>query len=194
MCENSNPVKQNRGHQRIRKADPFHLLVDLLQTPIGPMMIAADLHGKLRAALFTEQTEVVDAQLRRIYGENAFTLSPSPDPSSLSTRILDYFAGELAAIESISVETGGTEFQREVWRELRNIPCGSTLSYGELARRIGRPAAVRAVGSANGDNPVSVVVPCHRVIGADGSLTGYGGGIERKRWLLDHENRPNRLF
>jgi len=194
MCENSNPVKQNPGHSRSRNAHPLNLLVDLLQTPIGPLMIAADLNGNLRAALFTEQAEVVNAQLRRIYGENSFTLNPSSDPSGLSTRISHYFAGELAAIETISVETGGTDFQRNVWRELRNIPCGSTLSYGELARRIGRPAAVRAVGSANGDNPVSVVVPCHRVIGADGSLTGYGGGIERKRWLLDHENRPTRLF
>jgi methylated-DNA-[protein]-cysteine S-methyltransferase len=81
----------------------------------------------------------------------------------------------------------GTDFQRTVWQALRRIPCGTTISYGELARRIGRPAAVRAVGLANGANPVGVVVPCHRVIGADGSLTGYGGGIERKRWLLAHE-------
>ena len=194
MCENSNPVKQDRGAKRFGMADPLHLLLDLLPTPIGPMMIAADLAGSLRAALFSEQTEVVEAQLRRVYGENSFTLTPSRDPSGLSTRISHYFAGELAAIETISVETGGTDFQRDVWRELRNISCGTTLSYGELARRIGRPAAVRAVGSANGDNPVAVVVPCHRVIGADGSLTGYGGGIERKRWLLDHENRPSRLF
>ena len=98
-----------------------------------------------------------------------------------------YFAGELAAIDTLPVQTGGTAFQREVWRALREIPCGGTVSYAELAERIGRPTAVRAVGLANGSNPVGIVVPCHRVIGANGSLTGYGGGIERKRWLLEHE-------
>jgi methylated-DNA-[protein]-cysteine S-methyltransferase len=87
----------------------------------------------------------------------------------------------------LPVQTAGTLFQREVWRALREIPCGSTVSYGKLAQQIGRPAAIRAVGLANGSNPIGVVVPCHRVIGADGSLTGYGGGIERKRWLLAHE-------
>ena len=81
----------------------------------------------------------------------------------------------------------GTPFQKTVWRALREIPCGQAISYSELARRIGRPAAVRAVGLANGLNPISVIVPCHRVIGANGTLTGYGGGLERKRWLLSHE-------
>ncbi len=81
----------------------------------------------------------------------------------------------------------GTEFQRRVWGELREIPLGETISYGELARRLGTPGASRAVGLANGRNPVSIVVPCHRVIGADGRLTGYGGGLERKAWLLRHE-------
>ena len=88
-----------------------------------------------------------------------------------------------------SVRTGGTAFQREVWGALREIACGTTVSYAKLAERIGRPNAVRAVGLANGSNPVGVVVPCHRVIGSDGSLTGYGGGIERKRWLLEHEGK-----
>jgi methylated-DNA-[protein]-cysteine S-methyltransferase len=98
-----------------------------------------------------------------------------------------YFAGELAAIDDLPVKTAGTAFQREVWRALREIECGTTVSYAKLAERIGRPTAVRAVGLANGANPIGVVVPCHRVIGADGSLTGYGGGMERKRWLLRHE-------
>jgi methylated-DNA-[protein]-cysteine S-methyltransferase len=88
----------------------------------------------------------------------------------------------------LPVKTAGTKFQREVWRALRYIPCGKTISYGELARRIGRPKAVRAVGLANGSNPIGVVVPCHRVIGSNGTLTGYGGGLHRKRWLLQHEN------
>jgi methylated-DNA-[protein]-cysteine S-methyltransferase len=98
-----------------------------------------------------------------------------------------YFGGDLAAIDALPVATGGTEFQRAVWDELRRIPCGGSISYSELARRIGRPAAIRAVGLANGANPIGIVVPCHRVIGANGTLTGYGGGIERKRWLLAHE-------
>jgi methylated-DNA-[protein]-cysteine S-methyltransferase len=95
----------------------------------------------------------------------------------------------LDAIDGLAVAARGTDFQRSVWRALRRIPCGETTSYGALAQRIGRPTAVRAVGHANGANPVSIVVPCHRVIGSDGSLTGYGGGIERKRWLLAHEQR-----
>jgi methylated-DNA-[protein]-cysteine S-methyltransferase len=96
-------------------------------------------------------------------------------------------AGDLLAIDRVPVRTGGTAFQREVWAALRTIPAGKTISYGMLAARLNRSKAVRAVGAANGANPVGVVVPCHRVIGADASLTGYGGGLERKRWLLEHE-------
>ncbi|MDQ3107970.1 MAG: methylated-DNA--[protein]-cysteine S-methyltransferase [Actinomycetota bacterium] len=99
----------------------------------------------------------------------------------------EYFAGARVDFELELDLTGGTTFQTEVWQALRGIPFGETISYAELARRISRPAAVRAVGSANGRNPVSIIVPCHRVIGADGSLTGYGWGTERKAWLLDHE-------
>ena len=98
-----------------------------------------------------------------------------------------YFAGDLEAIDNIPVQTAGTAFQRSVWNELRRIPTGAPVSYGKLAQRIARPKAVRAVGLANGANPIGIVVPCHRVIGSDGSLTGYGGGLERKRWLLEHE-------
>jgi len=100
-----------------------------------------------------------------------------------------YFAGDLAVIDRLPVRTGGTGFQRAVWQALRGIPCGTMVTYTELARRIGRPTAVRAVGHANGANPVGIVVPCHRVIGSGGSLTGYGGGIERKSWLLTHEKQ-----
>ena len=157
------------------------------------MTIAADGEGKLRVALFAIEEEMVRRYLRLQLGADAFTLEAAPDPHSLSSAIARYFAGELHAIDSIPVETGGTPFQRKVWSALRNIPCGSTASYGQLAKLIGNPAAVRAVGTANGANPVAVVLPCHRVIGANGSLTGYGGGIERKRWLLDHEKTP-RLF
>jgi len=101
-------------------------------------------------------------------------------------QISEYFAGSRQEFD-LSLTLEGTEFQQQVWQELRSIPFGQTVSYGDLARTIGKPRAVRAVGSANGDNPVSIIVPCHRVIGSDGGLTGYGGGLERKKWLLKHE-------
>ena len=125
--------------------------------------------------------------LRLHYGNGAYTVTPSPAPRAVTFSLDAFFAGELEAIDSLAVRTGGTDFQRRVWDALRRIPAGTTTSYGQLATAIGRPDAVRAVGLANGANPVVIVVPCHRVIGADGSLTGYGGGIERKRWLLAHE-------
>lgn len=165
----------------------LHLSIDRVPTPIGALMIAVDGSGNLRVALFSDEEEVVRRQLRLHYSEDGFSLAPSRNPCGLSETITRYFAGDVAAIEAIAVETGGTPFQKEVWRALRGIPCGTTTSYGKLARQIGHPAAVRAVGAANGANPVAVVVPCHRVIGSNGSLTGYGGGVERKRWLLDHE-------
>ena len=171
----------------------LHLLFDCIPTPIGPIMIAADRDGNLRVALFADDDVVIRRQLRLHYSDSGFTLEPAKNPSGLSAVLSSYFTGQLHAIDTIPVRTGGTPFQRQVWLALREIPCGTTASYGELARRIGHPAAVRAVGAANGANPVAVVVPCHRVIGANGSLTGYGGGIERKRWLLDHERNP-RLF
>jgi methylated-DNA-[protein]-cysteine S-methyltransferase len=102
-------------------------------------------------------------------------------------RVRAYFAGELDALDDIALDLGGTPFQADVWAALRRIPIGATRSYRELARAVGRPDAVRAVGAANGANPVSLVVPCHRVIASDGTLCGYGGGLERKRWLLQHE-------
>ncbi len=98
-----------------------------------------------------------------------------------------YFAGELKAIDRLKTANGGTAFQRKVWAALRTIPARATTSYGELAARLGMPKAARAVGLANGANPIAIVVPCHRVIGANGTLTGYGGGLARKRWLLAHE-------
>jgi O-6-methylguanine DNA methyltransferase len=111
------------------------------------------------------------------------------DPSGLTSAMKSYFDGEVEAIQSLPVSSGGTSFQQSVWQVLRLIPSGETISYGGLAKKLGKPTAVRAVGLANGANPISIVVPCHRVIGADGSLTGYGGGLHRKRWLLDHERK-----
>lgn len=174
-------------------SDVQRFSTDRVSTPIGQLIIATDTEGRLRIVLFADDEEIVRHYLRLQCGDCGFELHPSENPHGLSKAISRYFAGELDAIEGIPVETGGTPFQREVWLALREIPCGTTTSYGALAKRIGHPAAVRAVGTANGANPVAVVLPCHRVIGANGSLTGYGGGIERKRWLLDHEKTP-RLF
>lgn len=167
--------------------DVLHLLIDRIDTPLGELAIVADDAGKLRAVDWTEHDANMQRALRLHYGAGGFSLTPASDPAGLSSAMRAYFAGNLQAIDNLPTATGGTEFQRSVWRALRQIPCGQTWSYGEMARRIGRPAAVRAVGLANGANPIGIVVPCHRVIGADGSLTGYGGGIERKRWLLAHE-------
>jgi len=166
---------------------PLHLLADQFSTPIGGMRVVADEVGNLRVAFFAEHEADVLRYLRRHYGEHGFTLEPARNPHGITQAIARYFAGELNAIDDLPVKAVGTGFQQEVWRALRTIPCGTTTSYGKLAQQIGRPEAVRAVGLANGANPVAVVVPCHRVIGANGSLTGYGGGIERKRWLLQHE-------
>jgi methylated-DNA-[protein]-cysteine S-methyltransferase len=109
-----------------------------------------------------------------------------------SAALRRYFDGELTALDGVDVEMNGTPFQKSVWAALRKVRPGKTATYSEIARRIGTPAAIRAVGAANGANPVAVIVPCHRVIGADGTLTGYGGGLERKRWLLAHE--AHKLF
>ncbi len=168
------------------------LLVDRLPTPIGEMVVVADADGRLRVTDWTDHADRMARLLDRRHGRGGWSLAPATDPGGLVTAIAAYFAGDLAAIDAIPVAFPGTPFQRAVWTALRAIPCGATVSYGELARRIGRPAAVRAVGLANGANPIGVVVPCHRVIGADGTLTGYGGGLGRKRWLLAHEARAGR--
>jgi methylated-DNA-[protein]-cysteine S-methyltransferase len=169
--------------------ESLKLLTDKFDTPIGEMIIVADHDGNLRAVEWTDHEERLHRSLRLHYGHNGFTLEPANNPFGLSDVMKRYFAGELAALNELPVRTAGTPFQREVWRALREIPHGTTVSYGKLAEQIGRPKAVRAVGLANGSNPIGVVVPCHRVIGSNGSLTGYGGGIERKRWLLEHENK-----
>jgi methylated-DNA-[protein]-cysteine S-methyltransferase len=165
----------------------LRLLVDRLETPIGQMLVVADEEGYLRATFWTEKDRGMEWFLARHYAPRRVEFAAVRDPHGLTAAMGKYFAGDVHVIDDLPVKTAGTEFQRTVWRALRDIPCGTTLSYGELACRIGRPDAVRAVGLANGANPIGVVVPCHRVIGANGSLTGYGGGMERKRWLLDHE-------
>lgn len=167
--------------------DRRSFLLDRLETPIGIMRIVADLDGRLRAVDWDDHAPRLLRLLRLHYGEGGYALQPRTDPFGFTSALRAYFTGDLKAIDDLPSATQGTDFQRAVWRALRDIPCGETISYGELARRIGKPAAVRAVGLANGANPVGVVTPCHRVIGASGALTGYGGGMERKRWLLAHE-------
>jgi methylated-DNA-[protein]-cysteine S-methyltransferase len=161
---------------------------ETIPTPIGTLMIMYDEAERLRAADWTDHDDRMRRLLARHYGKAVVSI-PASRPSSLASAIASYFEDDLHAIDRLAVATGGTLFQKSVWQALRSIPAGRTVSYGELAKRVGRSAAVRAVGLANGANPIGVVVPCHRVIGADGSLTGYGGGLERKRWLLNHERQ-----
>ncbi|MGA3223094.1 MAG: methylated-DNA--[protein]-cysteine S-methyltransferase [Acidobacteriaceae bacterium] len=168
-------------------AEVLQLLLNRIDTPIGEMVVVADHDGNLRAIDWTDHEPRMLRFLRLHCGKGGFSLEAVPDIKGLTSAIHRYFAGDLKVIDTLPVKTAGTPFQREVWRALREIPCGSTVSYAKLAQQIGLPAAIRAVGLANGSNPIGVVVPCHRVIGANGSLTGYGGGIERKRWLLEHE-------
>ena len=170
----------------------LQLGMDRIETPIGTMLVVGDRDGNIRATDWSDCEARMHRLLRRHYGESGFRLESSRNLKDLTDGIGRYFAGELEAINALPVKTAGTPFQREVWRALRQIPCGTTISYAELARRVGRPSAVRAVGLANGSNPVGIVVPCHRVIGSGGSLTGYTGGIERKAWLLEHESQVER--
>jgi methylated-DNA-[protein]-cysteine S-methyltransferase len=166
--------------------DPLPLLEDRIDTPVGEVILLADTDGNLRAVDFADHEARMHDLLRRQY-RRPIEVERRRDPAGLSTALAAYFAGDLARIDDLPVATGGTDFQNRVWTALRRIPCGRTTTYGALAAKIGRPSAIRAVGLANGANPVAVVVPCHRVIGSDGSLTGYGGGLARKRWLLAHE-------
>jgi methylated-DNA-[protein]-cysteine S-methyltransferase len=165
--------------------EPIVLHVDRIDTPIGDLLVAVTDEGNLVATYFAAPDDP-HALLARAAGAPV-RLRTQTDPAGCCTALRAYFAGDLDAIAPLPATPIGTPFQLEVWRALRTIPCGSTTSYGALARQLGRPAASRAVGLANGANPVSIVIPCHRVIGANGSLTGYGGGLDRKRWLLAHE-------
>jgi methylated-DNA-[protein]-cysteine S-methyltransferase len=167
--------------------EKLELLVDTLETPIGELLIVADRAGNLRMVDWSDHETRMRQLLDRYYGKGNYTLERARDPGGLTHAMRAYFKGGISVIDSLPVETTGTAFQKSVWRALRKIRGGKTISYAELARRIGKPRAVRAAGLANGQNPVSIVVPCHRVIGSDGTLTGYGGGLPRKKWLLEHE-------
>ena len=163
----------------------MELFVDSFAAPVGTILLVHDQAACLRALDFTDYEGRMHRLLRLHYGTIA--LVPRPAPAATTDRLTAYFAGELPALDGITVATSGTPFQRAVWAGLRRIPAGQTVSYGALASQIGCKAAVRAIGAANGANPIGIVVPCHRVIGASGKLTGYAGGLDRKAWLLAHE-------
>ena len=154
-------------------------LYSTISSPIGELLLASD--GESVTGLYMQSQKHGATQTRDWKRDETALKRPR-------VQLQAYFAGELRDFE-LPLAAEGTPFQQRVWRALCDIPYGETISYGELARRIGQPSAARAVGLANGQNPSAIVVPCHRVIGADGSLTGYGGGLERKRWLLAHESK-----
>ena len=156
-----------------------------VRSPVGELALYAR-GGKLCGLVFADHDERLRDCLSARFGDDVEYVR-ARDPAGAVTRVRRYLAGELDALDDIAVDLGGTPFQARVWAALRKIPVGATWSYATLARKVGSPEAVRAVGAANGRNPVSLVVPCHRVIASDGTLCGYGGGIERKRWLLLHE-------
>lgn len=159
------------------------LLTDWLETPIGAMKLVVK-DDQLVLLDFADNAARIHKLLEKRFPN--YALEPAPLPQ-FSSAVSAYFAGELSLIHKLPVDSGGTAFQRAVWSALKGIPVGATWSYLELARCVGNPAAVRAVGMTNGLNPISLALPCHRVIGANGSLTGYAGGLERKKWLLEHE-------
>jgi methylated-DNA-[protein]-cysteine S-methyltransferase len=168
-------------------AEALDFLIDRIATPIGELIIIADRDGNLRTVDWTDHDARMKQLLDRYYGKGSYTLTPKRDPGGFSSAMRRYFKGDIGVLPDLPVATTGTPFQNSVWLALRKIEGGTTISYAELARRIDKPRAVRAAGLANGQNPISIVVPCHRVIGSNGSLTGYGGGLERKQWLLEHE-------
>jgi len=164
----------------------MQLWVDELASPVGTLrLVVSPASGALLQLEFVDPRLDPLPSLATRFGD--VRLEPMADPCGHASRLRQWFTGQMHALDDIVVDAGGTPFQQRVWRALRDLRPGETTSYGALAAAIGNPNASRAVGLANGRNPVAIVVPCHRVIGADGSLTGYGGGLERKRWLLAHE-------
>ena len=163
--------------------------VAAIDSPVGPLAIAA--HDGRVCAVWFGAAAGMTAMVSRWYPDEPVTTTP--DPAGSVTALHAYFSGALNAIDDVPVELHGTSFQQRVWQRLRAVRAGTTASYQDIARAIGAPNAVRAVGAANGANPVALIVPCHRIIGSNGTLTGYGGGLDRKRWLLAHEEKDDRL-
>ena len=169
----------------MKNVQPEILTLDRITTPVGEVLLVTDGEGAVRALDFLDY----EARMMRLLGRHApdAELVAGRAPEAVRGAVEAYFAGEAGALDGLVVKTGGTAFQRSVWAALRAIPAGETRSYGQLAMAIGSPKAVRAAGLANGQNPIAIIVPCHRVVGANGTLTGYAGGLERKKWLLAHE-------
>ncbi len=164
---------------------PETFTVDRLETPIGPALVVTDGDGALRAFDWEDHAARIRKLLRLQYG--AAELKELRAPKAIRSALADYFNGDLDSLKSIEWRIAGTPFQRKVWNALPKIPAGQTMTYGALAAKLGSPNAMRAVGHANGSNPISVVIPCHRLIAANGSLVKYGSVLARKRWLLIHE-------
>lgn len=171
--------------KRTSGAADMQLIFSRYQAPAFELLLVTDADGILRALDFSDFEERMYRLLARHYGR--YQLVDDVAPAPVTAALDAYFAGDLTAFDTLPVATAGTEFQKSVWAALRRIPAGKTQGYGALAAQLGKPGAARAVGLANGMNPIGIVVPCHRVIGASGALTGYAGGVERKRWLLAHE-------
>jgi methylated-DNA-[protein]-cysteine S-methyltransferase len=170
---------------------PAHprLISGTIDTPIGALALIADEAGMLHMAEFADCLDRMERWLGRRLGKDRAKLESGHVPGPVKDAFAAYFGGDVGALRELAVRLTGTTFQNEVWTALRDVRPGETFAYGAFAERLGRPQSARAVGHANGANPLSIVVPCHRLVGADGALTNYGGGIERKRWLLDHEAR-----
>ncbi len=160
------------------------LFVTEIETPQGAIVFARR-GERLVALCFKDHWPRLQRDLEKRFGSLA--LLPDANGGQAGRALRRYLGGDLTALDALEVDTHGTPFQEKVWSRLRKIPAGATWSYTDLARAVGKPSAVRAVAGANARNPVSLVVPCHRVIAADGRLSGYGGGVPRKRWLLTHE-------
>lgn len=163
------------------------LFIDKIASPIGTILLVAN-ETHLCALDYGDYEQRMMKLLRRRFEDIQF--KATDDPCGFSSRLRAYLAGDVRGLEDLPVDPGGTPFQRQVWTALRRILPGTVMTYGELAKRLKRPTAYRAVGMTNALNPIAIVIPCHRLIGADGSLTGYAGGLERKRWLLEHEGMP----
>jgi methylated-DNA-[protein]-cysteine S-methyltransferase len=159
------------------------LEMDSFQSPLGQVILLAR-DSELVFVDFEGNEKRMRRLLEARFGAYQLKKVPLPD---FKAKLEAYFAGDLEAVNELNVSTGGTEFQARVWQALRDIPTGQTMSYGALAAKLDKPGASRAVGMINGLNPISIVLPCHRVIGANGTLTGYAGGLDRKKWLLEHE-------
>ncbi len=174
----------------------MELRVAEIDSPVGTLVLAVR-GGRVCALEFADRRmrmqDIFEARFAEVRLRPETTAADARLARDVATRLTEYFAGDLAAIEGVPVDPGGTGFQARVWSQLQRIPAGTTWSYADLATAVGNHKAVRAVGSANSKNPVAVIIPCHRVVGADGSLTGYAGGVDRKRWLLNHEFECSRV-